>query len=144
MKAVGRAPRIGLLLSLSFVPTSARQRWSPGMGAPRPSTAPQALRVRIPFAKPLANGRYSAACAVSTVARKTAKLDGDSRALRDGGCGMMGEALLERMVRAIVDEADPEQVILFGSRAAWRCGGKIRLRFHRRGSGAVRRRTQPA
>lgn len=26
-------------------------------------------------------------------------------------------ALLDRMVRAIVDEADPEQVILFGSRA---------------------------
>ena len=30
---------------------------------------------------------------------------------------MMGESLLERMVRAIVDEVDPEQVILFGSRA---------------------------
>ena len=30
---------------------------------------------------------------------------------------MMGESLLERMVRAIVDEVDPEQVILFGSQA---------------------------
>ena len=30
---------------------------------------------------------------------------------------MMGESLLERMVRTIVDEVDPEQVILFGSRA---------------------------
>ena len=30
---------------------------------------------------------------------------------------MMGESLLEWMVRAIVDEVDPEQVILFGSRA---------------------------
>lgn len=28
-----------------------------------------------------------------------------------------GAALLDRMVRVIVDEADPEQVILFGSRA---------------------------
>lgn len=27
------------------------------------------------------------------------------------------EAVLDRMVRAIVDEADPEQIILFGSRA---------------------------
>ena len=27
-------------------------------------------------------------------------------------------ALLDRMVQAIVDEVDPEQVILFGSRAA--------------------------
>lgn len=30
---------------------------------------------------------------------------------------MMGESLLERMVRAIVDEVDPEQIILFGSQA---------------------------
>ena len=30
---------------------------------------------------------------------------------------MTGEALLERMVRTIVNEADPEQVILFGSQA---------------------------
>ena len=30
---------------------------------------------------------------------------------------MMGESLLEWMVRAIVDEVNPEQVILFGSRA---------------------------
>ena len=30
---------------------------------------------------------------------------------------MASDALLERMVRAIVDEVDPEQIILFGSRA---------------------------
>ena len=30
---------------------------------------------------------------------------------------MASDALLDRMVRAIVDEVDPEQVILFGSRA---------------------------
>ena len=30
---------------------------------------------------------------------------------------MTSDALLERMVRAIVEEVDPEQVILFGSRA---------------------------
>ena len=30
---------------------------------------------------------------------------------------MASDALLERMVRAIVEEVDPEQVILFGSRA---------------------------
>ena len=38
-----------------------------------------------------------------------------------------GTALLDRMVRVIVDEADPEQVILFGSRArggAVGCGAK--------------------
>ena len=34
-----------------------------------------------------------------------------------GGAGQVDEALLERMVQAIVDEVDPEQVILFGSRA---------------------------
>ena len=30
---------------------------------------------------------------------------------------MAGDALLDRMVRAIVDEVDPVQIILFGSRA---------------------------
>lgn len=30
---------------------------------------------------------------------------------------MASDALLERMVRAIVEEVDPEQIILFGSRA---------------------------
>ena len=30
---------------------------------------------------------------------------------------MASDALLDRMVRAIVDEVDPEQIILFGSRA---------------------------
>ena len=37
-----------------------------------------------------------------------------------GGAGdatRVDDALLERMVQAIVDEVDPEQVILFGSRA---------------------------
>ena len=33
------------------------------------------------------------------------------------GATRVDDALLERMVQAIVDEVDPEQVILFGSRA---------------------------
>ena len=35
----------------------------------------------------------------------------------DGSATQIDDALLERMVQAIVDEVDPEQVILFGSRA---------------------------
>ena len=36
---------------------------------------------------------------------------------------MASDALLDRMVRAIVDEVDPEQVILFGSWARGEGGG---------------------
>ena len=36
---------------------------------------------------------------------------------REGGDAMASDALLERMVCAIVEEVDPEQIILFGSRA---------------------------
>ena len=43
--------------------------------------------------------------------------NGSRRGSRKGGGAMAGDALLERMVRAIVEEVDPEQVILFGSRA---------------------------
>ena len=39
------------------------------------------------------------------------------RSHRDGGAARVDDALLEGMVQAIVDEVDPEQVILFGSRA---------------------------
>ena len=43
--------------------------------------------------------------------------NGSRRGSRKGGDAMASDALLERMVRAIVEEVDPEQVILFGSRA---------------------------
>ena len=43
--------------------------------------------------------------------------NGLRRGAGKGGSAVAGDALLERMVRAIVEEADPEQVILFGSRA---------------------------
>ena len=47
------------------------------------------------------------------------------------------DALLEQMVQAIVDEVDPEQVILFGSRAEAR-SGRIRTRSGGRGSRTLR------
>ena len=43
--------------------------------------------------------------------------NGSQRGSREGGGAMAGDELLERMVRAIVEEVNPEQVILFGSRA---------------------------
>ena len=43
--------------------------------------------------------------------------NGLRRGAGKGGSAVAGDALLERMVRTIVEEVDPEQVILFGSRA---------------------------
>ena len=57
----------------------------------------------------------------------------DSRAMskrsHGGGAAPVGDALLARMVQVIVDEVDPERVILFGSRArgAARAGSDVDL-----------------
>ena len=48
------------------------------------------------------------------------------------------DALIGEMVQAIVDEVDPEQVILFGSRARGEEAGEVGRRPDRVGGRAVR------